>query len=153
VPIAKFGPGRPAKYLPITKQEVIAFLCKPGPVRCMRCPQSCECCQDLRVLQIDHKEGGGSKELRRRGSNSRAYLHHVMQHPQDYQVLCANCNWRKKYDREEVRGPAPHYNPVAIAAALAEVKGQMELPAIAPTTPELKEIMSPFDILNKAGHK
>jgi hypothetical protein len=60
---------------------------------------------DKRVLQIDHIDGGGAKELRAIG-NTYKYLKLILQMPifdalQKYQLLCANCNWIKKFENNE----------------------------------------------------
>lgn len=66
----------------------------------------CEKCgiTDKRVLQIDHIKGDGEKE--RRGKNrisSNKFCKKVLSTPKgkEYQLLCANCNWIKKYENEE----------------------------------------------------
>lgn len=43
---------------------------------------------DVRALQVDHVNGGGSKD--------RA-LFAGREGNEKYQILCANCNWIKKY--------------------------------------------------------
>lgn len=53
--------------------------------KCSRCGFG-----DLRALEIDHKNGGGTEE-RRRLSYPTYYLH-VLGNLASYQVLCANCN-------------------------------------------------------------
>lgn len=68
---------------------------------CARCGFS-----DSRALQIDHIHGGGNKEKRelKTRSDSRLFLH-ILQHtnPKDvYQILCANCNWIKKHENNEI---------------------------------------------------
>jgi hypothetical protein len=45
---------------------------------------------DIRALQIDHKNGGGNIE--RRALTERGVYRRVFEHPDDYRVLCANCN-------------------------------------------------------------
>lgn len=54
-------------------------------------------CTDLRCLQIDHKDGGGSKERKKEGSYS---MYKKMLADAEvlkrYQLLCANCNWIKR---------------------------------------------------------
>jgi len=57
---------------------------------------------DWRALQIDHKEGEG-REDRKRFTNQFAYWRYVIQNPIKYQLLCANCNWIKRYENEENR--------------------------------------------------
>jgi hypothetical protein len=51
------------------------------------------------VLHIDHIAGGGSKE--RRNANSLQRYRKVLKNPENYQLLCANCNWLKRYTNEE----------------------------------------------------
>lgn len=63
------------------------------------------CCKcgfsDDRALQIDHVKSGGSKELRL----NMGYMIYHKQVIQDttgkYQLLCANCNWIKRYENDE----------------------------------------------------
>jgi len=74
------------------KMEIFVLLgCK-----CIRCGES-----DWRCLQIDHVKGGGQKE-RKRFSCYFLYLNFVLKQIQsgskDYQLLCANCNWKKRYE-------------------------------------------------------
>ena len=62
--------------------------------KCKRCGF-----KDWRALQIDHKRGGGVAEFRAIGVvNS---WRKAVKNPRDYQVLCANCNWIKRYQRGE----------------------------------------------------
>lgn len=60
--------------------------------RCAHCGND-----DWRVLQLDHKNGGGAEE--RRQFNTRGnwkqtgpYLRHILEHINQYQLLCANCH-------------------------------------------------------------
>src|SRR5574338_1707960 len=63
--------------------------------KCKHCGED-----DVRCLQIDHINGGGRKELA--GFKSRtAYLKNVTENIERYQLLCANCNWRKRWDLRE----------------------------------------------------
>jgi hypothetical protein len=64
--------------------------------QCVRCGFT-----DWRTLQIDHVNGGGRRD-RERWSNTHEYLNAVLAAPPGiYQLLCANCNWIKKYERAE----------------------------------------------------
>lgn len=62
---------------------------------------------DKRALQIDHVYGGGQEDRRRRGFNngySYRFLEQILSEPDflaNYQLLCANCNWIKKYENRE----------------------------------------------------
>jgi hypothetical protein len=55
---------------------------------------------DLRVLQIDHINGGGGKEIRKYGP--RRYKIYLARKCIGLQLLCANCNAIKKYENNEV---------------------------------------------------
>jgi hypothetical protein len=58
------------------------------------------CCSDcrindVRVLQIDHVNGGGRKH--RMSVGGVKLFEHVVDHPEEYQLLCANCHMIKTY--------------------------------------------------------
>lgn len=65
------------------------------------------CCKcgfsDKRALQIDHIHGGGIKE--RKLYNTKDYHRIVLKSLENkenkYQLLCANCNWIKRYENRE----------------------------------------------------
>jgi len=59
---------------------------------------------DIRALQIDHINGGGTKEFKQK--NSGGIYKHILGLPLDkvhvnYQILCANCNRIKVYKNHE----------------------------------------------------
>jgi hypothetical protein len=54
---------------------------------------------DIRVLQVDHVNGNGTKENKK--IHARGVVMRVMESPNDYQILCANCNWIKRWERGE----------------------------------------------------
>lgn len=61
--------------------------------------------KDIRALQIDHIDGGGSKEravLNGRTRN-RMILLNLLNGSKNYQILCANCNWIKRYKNKEYK--------------------------------------------------
>ncbi len=67
--------------------------------KCRRCGIS-----DPRVLQIDHVNGNGYKEIRKYGTGHPYYCHvrrTVKAGGNEYQLLCANCNWIKRYEKNE----------------------------------------------------
>ena len=77
--------------------------------RCVRCGFL-----DIRALQIDHVNGGGTNERRIAGttrtqthsSNNLYYyykyvLEKIQNGSKDYQLLCANCNWIKRWENKE----------------------------------------------------
>jgi hypothetical protein len=70
-----------------------------------RMGSSCIQCgfDDWRALQIDHIHGGGTAEFKILHPGSRAYFAKVLANPNDYQLLCANCNTIKKIENGEVR--------------------------------------------------
>jgi hypothetical protein len=57
-------------------------------------------CTDYRALQVDHINGGGTKE-RNSLSYKTLYLK-ILRGSLGYQLLCANCNWIKKHQENEV---------------------------------------------------
>ena len=57
--------------------------------------------EDERALQIDHVRGGGLKERRALGSSGAVYRR-VLKYPEDYQLLCANCNRIKCVENGEI---------------------------------------------------
>ena len=67
--------------------------------RCVRCGFS-----DWRALQVDHVFGSGNQEHDSIGSQ--AIYSKVLsgEHDHEYQLLCANCNWIKRYENNE-HGP------------------------------------------------
>jgi len=60
---------------------------------------------DVRALQIDHIKGGGNAEARAKYRAGifrivgTAELSYVKEH---YQLLCANCNWIKRFENKEM---------------------------------------------------
>ena len=64
-------------------------------------------CKDIRALQIDHIHGGGNLQWKKLGLADFQRYKYLVNLPvkelkKDYQVLCANCNWIKKYEKGEV---------------------------------------------------
>lgn len=62
--------------------------------KCSRCPVA-----DFRCLQIDHVNGGGTKERQKIGPL--AIYRKIIKGATNYQLLCANCNWIKRYEEKE----------------------------------------------------
>ena len=62
-----------------------------GGRKCKKCGFS-----DVRALHIDHKFGGGSKEIRKMKSMAQ-YKKVIFASKERYQILCANCNFIKRY--------------------------------------------------------
>ena len=75
-------------------------------IKCVVCGES-----DWRCLQIDHVHGGGNEERKKlchgtHGSNQTYYreiLKKIKGGSKDYQILCANCNWKKKYEEGKIK--------------------------------------------------
>jgi len=81
------------RYVLKTRLNIIEFL----GGKCIYCGFS-----DYRALQIDHINGHGCNEFARLGA--RKFYKKVKEHPELYQLLCANCNWIKRYENKEVGG-------------------------------------------------
>lgn len=63
---------------------------------------------DPRALQLDHIHGGGVKENKALGT--RGIYQRALKYPDEYQLLCANCNWIKRVENKEYRRKKPHAN-------------------------------------------
>lgn len=57
--------------------------------------------EDWRALQIDHINGGGCKDRIKRGFYIKKVMSEILAGEQKYQLLCANCNWVKRYEKHE----------------------------------------------------
>lgn len=71
--------------------------------KCARCGFA-----DIRALQLDHIYGD-SGEAKRTHRSTRYYRQVLRDVAVNYQILCANCNWIKRYENNEVprlTGPA-----------------------------------------------
>jgi len=67
--------------------------------KCVRCGES-----DWRCLQIDHVNGDGNKDRNQRNNYTKYFkgiIEEVKTGSKRYQLLCANCNWRKVYENKE----------------------------------------------------
>ena len=80
------------KYIEKLKERAYAIL----GGKCIKCGFS-----DRRALQIDHINGGGNKE-RDSGIGTTQYYTRIVRGSTDYQLLCANCNWIKRTENNEV---------------------------------------------------
>ena len=61
---------------------------------------------DKRALQIDHINGGGTKERKQKlfkGHFHKHVLKSFLAKESKYQLLCANCNWIKKFENNEIK--------------------------------------------------
>lgn len=75
------------------KAQTFSHYCGGLP-KCQSCGET-----DIKVLCIDHINGGGTKERRERGHRGGIQTYYwlrKMNYPDGYQVLCANCNLRKE---------------------------------------------------------
>jgi hypothetical protein len=67
--------------------------------KCIRCGFD-----DIRALQIDHINGGGNIDIKNiRGNYHRSVIQSVLNNERKYQLLCANCNWIKRAENNELR--------------------------------------------------
>lgn len=89
------------KYNHNLRQQVVDYL----GGKCVKCGFN-----DIRALQIDHINGGGYQEMKNLSAKQRYRL--VLQTEKDknkYQLLCANCNWIKRFEDKEVKGSPRKY--------------------------------------------
>ena len=60
--------------------------------------------KDKRALQIDHINGGGAAESRKRTRNLYSVvIESLNKNENKYQILCANCNWIKRTENNELK--------------------------------------------------
>ncbi len=86
------GTQRPEYRIEKRKEALVALGGK-----CARCGFT-----DWRALQIDHVHGGGTKERRENPGTISLYLRVIARAASGkYQVLCANCNWIKRFEESE----------------------------------------------------
>ena len=77
----------------LRQQKRMDILAHLGGV-CVKC-DNC----DHRVLQIDHVNGGGTAEAKKYSIHVRYKL--IKLFPENYQLLCANCNLIKVWENDE----------------------------------------------------
>lgn len=67
--------------------------------KCVKCGFS-----DWRALQIDHVNSDGAWERRIQKTNPSVFYRKVTEEKDSgkYQLLCANCNWIKRYEKKEL---------------------------------------------------
>lgn len=75
--------------------------------KCVRCGFT-----DERALQFDHVNGGGVKDKK---ATTRQYhkviIESFLNGENKFQILCANCNWIKRFENNEVRkGPIKNHD-------------------------------------------
>lgn len=89
-------------YKTLTPNQRVRFMVRIKAL--VKLGGSCKRCRfgDPRALQIDHVNGLESKPRQSIYRIQQAILAHPGIHP-DFQVLCANCNWIKRYDNYEVK--------------------------------------------------
>ena len=68
--------------------------------KCIKCGNN-----DYRVLQIDHINSDGYKERKTTGHNNSYYVVKAILNGEKkkYQLLCANCNWIKRWENDECK--------------------------------------------------
>ena len=74
--------------------------------KCVKCGFT-----DKRALQIDHVNGGGYQEIKNLNARQRYYnvLKSIELKDNKYQLLCANCNWIKRFTDKEGGGAPKKY--------------------------------------------
>ena len=58
-------------------------------------------CKDFRCLQIDHIHGHGNHDNRKSSVYYNRVIESVKKGERKYQLLCANCNWIKRFENKE----------------------------------------------------
>lgn len=95
--IRRTGGKSQKQYLRNTRIAVLGALGN----KCSKCEFA-----DPRALQIDHVNGGGSVERKSKGFKgtfNKHVLRSFLNGEGRYQLLCANCNWIKRFENKEVK--------------------------------------------------
>lgn len=83
------------KYSKKRRLELVALL----GGKCVKCGFD-----DWRALQVDHVNGGGNRAVKKLvGNKNIAIIKDIVGGSTEYQLLCANCNWIKRYENNENR--------------------------------------------------
>ena len=86
-------------YMRESRVKALRILAKGETVCCVKCGY-----QDVRALQIDHVNGGGRAHYKTYSPQS-LYLAIIRGENQvPLQILCANCNWIKRFENNEMPG-------------------------------------------------
>lgn len=86
-------------YMRNVRTQALIALSDGGDPRCARCGFS-----DVRALQIDHIDSDGSSHRKDR-QHTCIYLDIARgRNTTPVQILCANCNWIKRHESNEVLG-------------------------------------------------
>lgn len=97
---AAYRKAHPRKYDRERERErayrIRQRILKLGGNKCVRCGMD-----DWRTLQVDHVAGGGCREARVKDLGVTLIAHMFVLGK--LQVLCANCNWIKRYENSEHR--------------------------------------------------
>jgi hypothetical protein len=89
--------------------------------KCARCGFS-----DFRALQFDHIHGKGTMEWEEVGAIK--IFQFILSDPnssEKYQILCANCNWIKKSENDEVDRIYPLDNPNSADFLLSDIQASI----------------------------
>lgn len=89
---SKTNPRRMAKYAREFKQKIRLEVLKLLGGKCVNCGLT-----DIRVLQVDHIKPVGQKNRLQQLELKKD----ILKNSTNYQLLCANCNWIKRYDNNE----------------------------------------------------
>jgi hypothetical protein len=83
----------------------------------------CSACgfSDRRALQLDHVNSGGSRECREIGTVG-VMRRALADTTGKYQLLCANCNWIKRWEKNEMRRTLPVPKVIATVDGIAALR-------------------------------
>ncbi len=90
------------------RKSLVTFPRNPSDYRTLRDKvlekfnNKCSSCnlQDSLILQVDHVNGGGVKELQQKGAYA-VLLLALKDTDNNYQLMCPNCNWIKRFVNDE----------------------------------------------------
>lgn len=97
------------EYMRKIRMKALSMLSEGGEIKCRQCGVN-----DIRALQIDHIDGRGNSDRKTRQA-TRLHLDIVRgRNSSNVQILCANCNWIKRHENQEVAGRPRVHNSVEL---------------------------------------
>jgi hypothetical protein len=88
------------QYDETNKINAFKYYSNNNVIKCCKCD-----CDDIRTLQIDHIENNGATHRKDIGNGNIYKWLKKNNYPSGYQILCANCNWKKHLNNIKIDKP------------------------------------------------
>jgi hypothetical protein len=112
--VRPLAPGKRAceEHLPLARARQLKRYHRARKLVFDHYGRECACCGEpqIRFLQIDHIEGGGTKHLKKIGRGNLYYYLIRNKFPDGYRTLCCKCNFGRSKTKDG-KCPHEHYSP------------------------------------------